>query len=335
MRVLIIVPQQSRVSGNWVTARRFESGLTRLDCTVEIIEVAPDDSRLVIKTADRFKPDVVLLLHAYRSGLPWLKSQVSLPSVVMLTGTDQNQGLRDDEQQGVITDVLQDTDFIIIQNPLLATEFTNRHKNFASKVRQPSPGISLGATDYDLFKLHRLSREHPLFLYPAGLRPVKGVLELLMTTKQLFVTRSPLQLAVCGPILDASYGEQCLAEINSRSWMHYLGAIPAEAMASVMRQGDVVINNSFAEGLSNTLLEAVSLGCPVLARNNPGNAAIVEHGVNGYLYDNFAEYTSYIHNLLNEDIRQRLRQPPADRFSAEQEAHQILKILEQATVDKR
>ena len=70
-----------------------------------------------------------------------------------------------------------------------------------------------------------------------------------------------------------------------RRWASYLGVIPPEAMAAAMGGADVIINNSLSEGLANSLLEAATLGIPILARNNPGNAALVRHGINGLLFD--------------------------------------------------
>lgn len=49
---------------------------------------------------------------------------------------------------------------------------------------------------------------------------------------------------------------------------------------------DIVVNSSIdPEPLSNTALEALALGRPVVASNRGGNPEIVDHGVNGLLYD--------------------------------------------------
>jgi len=54
---------------------------------------------------------------------------------------------------------------------------------------------------------------------------------------------------------------------------------------AAMREADVVLNTSLGEGMCGALLEAMSLGTPVVARRNPGNAALVEDGRTGLLYD--------------------------------------------------
>jgi glycosyltransferase involved in cell wall biosynthesis len=334
MRVLIIVPQQDRISGNWVTALRFEKGLENLGCSVEVIETPLEEPEHITKTAEQFKPDVALLLHAYRSGLPWRRSLLSLPYAVMLTGTDQNLGLDDQHQQEIILEVIHNSASVVIQNPLLAADFAKHHPLLADKLRQPSPGITLGTSPYNLFEKHDLSTDLPTFLCPAGLRPVKGVLELLEMIGQSLTPEPQFQLAICGPILDSDYGEECLTRIAEKSWAHHLGAIPADCMAAVFRQVDVVINNSFAEGLSNSLLEATALGRPILARNIPGNAAVVEHGVNGFLYNDVAEFATFLKELCKEDARNELSHPSLDKFTPQREAKELFEILKQAQDNK-
>ena len=46
---------------------------------------------------------------------------------------------------------------------------------------------------------------------------------------------------------------------------------------------DIFVLPSLAEGISNTVLEAMATGLPVVATNTGGNPELVEEGVNGYL----------------------------------------------------
>ena len=46
---------------------------------------------------------------------------------------------------------------------------------------------------------------------------------------------------------------------------------------------DVFVLPSKAEGISNTILEAMSCGLPVIATDVGGNAELVEHNANGYI----------------------------------------------------
>lgn len=48
---------------------------------------------------------------------------------------------------------------------------------------------------------------------------------------------------------------------------------------------DVFVLPSTVEGLSNALLEAMSVGLPVVVSNVPGNQTLVRDGVNGFMYE--------------------------------------------------
>jgi len=332
MRILIAVPSQNRVSGNWVTAQRFQCGLENRGHQVVLHETQLQTDPLFRQQLLGFAPDVVLLLHAYRAGKPWLEAAngLNIPYVVLLTGTDVNHGLSEPEQSATIRTILHQATFVLLQNSLIAAELKAAHPGLTTNLRVLAPGITLGAADYDLRGAHSLKTQQTLFLCPAGLRPVKGVLELLTMFDRVAAENSACHLAFCGPILDDSYSNRFLTAMEKRPWSSYLGAIPSTAMASAMRGADVVLNNSQTEGLANALLEAATIGIPILARNISGNAAVVKHNINGLLYNDEDEFILHALQLLNRDKRQKLTCPNPDRYDPENEAAELVAILQEA-----
>lgn len=331
MRVLIVIPEQDHASGNWVTARRFQQGLEGLGHRVMPIEINVQGKGSFYQQVIGFTPDVALLLHAYRSGKSWLECPrlQALPTVVMLTGTDVNHGLDDREQSGIIHAVIDQAVFVILHNPLIAGNLSRHWPSMAKRLRIVSPGVVLGKESCDLRATLGIPQDLPLFLLPAGLRPVKGVIGLLQIFDQLENQAAPFHLAICGPVLDQDYGRRCLAEIAVRRWASYLGIIPPEAMAAAMSGADVIINNSMSEGLANSLLEAASLGIPILARNNPGNAAVVRHAINGLLFDDEAECLRHATRLLEKESRRQLSCPDPS-YRADNEAKELEALLLEA-----
>jgi len=328
MRILIVVPQQDHASGNWITARRFQQGLEKLGHRAMLLEIRFHEDESFRKKMLDFAPNVALLLHAYRSGRPWLKHTcgIMVPTVVMLTGTDVNYGFDDPEQSGIIQTVIEQAKCVILQNPIIAAALSRKQPALGAKLRTISPGIILGHVAYDLRVTHNISQQLTLFLLPAGIRPVKGAIGLLHIFDQLEPRQQSLHLAVCGPVLDEDYGRRFLAEIETRPWASYLGVIPPEAMAEAMREADVIVNNSNSEGLANSLLEAVTLGIPILARNNPGNAALVRHDANGLLFDDDTDCLHHATQLLAKERRLQLSRPDSS-YSPEQEAQELEQIL--------
>ncbi len=330
MRTLIVIPRQDRISGNWVTAHRFQNGLEKYGHQVALHDAKLQTDGVFRQQLLDFAPDVTILLHAYRSGKPWLAGakDLNIPCVVLLTGTDINHGLDDPEQIEIIHTIMHQAAFVLLQNPLIIAELKTVHPALTTNLRELTPGIVLGTAAYDLRSIHSLKKAQTLFLCPAGLRPVKGALELLEMFDQVAMESSTFQLAFCGPILDEDYAKRVLDAIEQRPWSSYLGAISPGAMANAMRGADVILNNSQTEGLANALLEAATIGLPILARKIPGNAAVVRHESNGLLYSNRTEFTRYALQLLKRERRQQLSCPDPDRYNPDQETAELIAILQ-------
>ncbi len=328
MRVLFVVPEQPRTTGNWVTALRHQQGLVSLGHEVRLVETSGAVAGLERQVAE-FAPDLVHLLHAYRAGLPWLgcRQRDAIPSVVSLTGTDLNHGLDCAEQGPQIYAVLEQAAAIIIQNRLTVESFAAAHPGLAARLCHVAPGVSLGDDPYPLRQRHAIPASSITFLLPAGIRPVKANLELLQLFDPVAAAAPFCRLLFCGAILDQAYGQRFLAALQTRSWAHYLGEIPAPAMAAVLRAVDVVLNHSVSEGLPNVLLEAVALGRPILARDIPGNRAAFTPDLNGLLYDSKESFVRQALTLSrNTALRQRLTLPIRKLRTPQDEALQLERV---------
>ncbi len=330
MRILILSPQQDRATGNYVTARRFQRGLEAFGHSARLAEVAPDPAAVAAEVA-AFRPDLAILLHAYRTGRPWLEAGARLPFLVLLTGTDVHQGLDDAEQRPWILRAFREAAVVMIQNPLTCAALHRDYPHLGSRLRYLPPGIELGVAPYALRRIHGLPPETFLFFCPASLRPVKGVLELLDLFAPLARARRDFLVAFCGPELDADYARRFYAALKLYPWARYLGIIPVEAMPAALAETDVILNNSVAEGLPNALLEATVVGRPILARDIPGNAAVVRPGINGLLYGDGAEFLACASRLLDDGIlRAALSRSGTEEYRPEREAAELLSLCQLA-----
>ncbi len=77
--------------------------------------------------------------------------------------------------------------------------------------------------------------------------------------------------------------------------VHFLGR--RDDIPNLMNGFDLFVLPSFSEGLSNTLLEAMSCGIPVIASNVGGNPEIVKPNVSGFLYP--SDDANALANILN------------------------------------
>lgn len=336
MRILFLTPSQPHTTGNWVSALRQKKELENLGHCVRILEVTEDTAHLEAQ-ANSFAPDIVNALHAYRSGVPWLTcpASQSIPLAVTLTGTDVHQGLDDPQQRPAILQVLARADAILTLCPATRQFLEHTYPALTSKLHHVPPAVDLGAEPFDLRKPWNIPDSAVLFLHPAGIRPVKGNLELLEMFDKV-VDSQRCRLAFCGPVLDRDYASRFFSALQKRPWAVHVGEIPHTAMAAVMRQADVILNNSASEGFSNTLLEAGSLGIPILARNIPGNAAAFRSGLEGLVFDTAEQFIRQAIMLTQHPaMRRRFSQPLASSQSMQQEARQMASIFSALKVRRR
>lgn len=332
MQLLIIVPKQPETTGNSITAKRFAAKLPAHNWNGTIIETEPDTPAAIEIALKNYRPDAVLLLHAYRSGNPWLLAAApkNLPLAVLMTGTDYNHDRHNPERAPVIAQVHQQAAAIIIQNPLILQRLKKELPNTENKLQLLPPGIRLGDEPFPLRKKLQLLDGTPLFLCPAGIRPVKGNLELLLMCDQIVEQQPNFNLAFCGPTLDNEYTASFFDTLDARPWAHYVGEIPKMAMADTMRQADVILNNSVSEGVSNSLVEAVALGRPILANDIIGNRAVVQHGKNGLLYFSQEQFVKQALQLIRDlKLRKRLSKPNPSGYTADREGQLLAAILNQ------
>ncbi|WP_020677713.1 GPMC system family 4 glycosyltransferase [Geopsychrobacter electrodiphilus] len=331
MNLLIIIPRQPHTTGNHVSASRFALSLSHRGWQIRIIEVAENEPAPILE-ALQSPPDIVLLLHAYRSGKPWLLSQAQfdIPYAVLLTGTDLNRDLNNPERALIINRTLTGASAVIVQNPIAFSGLQETNNPWIAKLKLLPPGIVLGAAGYPLRSNLGLSAEDLLMLHPGSLRPVKGSLELAKMARGLLKCTPNLHLAFCGPVLDTEYAAQFFAALQMQPRTYYLGEIPYAAMPDVLLQSDLILNNSTSEGVPNALVEAASLGRPILARNIPGNASVVRPEDNGLVFDDDLDFERQALRLITEPtLRQRLSRPDLLSFSAEIEGERLGDLLEE------
>ena len=80
---------------------------------------------------------------------------------------------------------------------------------------------------------------------------------------------------------------------------------------------DITVNTSDSEGLSNSVLEGMSAGLPVIASDLPGNHDIIKSGETGFLIDPTP-------NLLTTTIQMLIRDEGMRRRFGEQLHQKII-----------
>lgn len=148
----------------------------------------------------------------------------------------------------------------------------------------------------------RSIRRHSIFVSQCGY-PIKGFHFLLEALPAILERYPDTVVYATGPdllsrkipslIRQSSY-QKYLVELirknNLEGHVEFLGVLGAEDMKGRYLSSHAFVSASTVENSSNSIAEAMILGCPVVASNCGGTSSIVTHEADGLLYQTTAPY---------------------------------------------
>ncbi|XP_037339497.1 glycosyltransferase 1 domain-containing protein 1 isoform X5 [Pungitius pungitius] len=279
---LLLLACLSPKTGNNTTAERIRSHIESAGHTCELRDAAAfQSSAEVADLISRHPPfEGALAIHLFRAGSLLLDIQV--PFGVIFGGTDINEDVKVEQKRVVMERVLLKARF--------AVAFTDKLKEEA--------------------KLFLLSQSCKIYVQPQGIQT--EVSEKFCWTEFLrsseWHRENPLNvLVVIGPRIDPVFSVEVEAVVKKTAGVFLAGARSQRELHAAMKRCFTVVNSSVSEGMSAAILEAMDLGVPVLARDIPGNAAVVHHESTGLLYSSPQEFLHQSQRLLSDrELRERL-----------------------------
>jgi glycosyltransferase involved in cell wall biosynthesis len=157
----------------------------------------------------------------------------------------------------------------------------------------------------------------------------KGVLEFMTAAQEVCLSYPDARFLLIGPEDNNSVDRLSAAELaqlkHAVIWPGPRGDIPA-----LLALSDIfVLPSAYREGIPRVLLEAASMGLPIVTTDTPGCNDVVEHGVNGFLVaacDTKALSQAILYLIEQPELRQSFgrvsRQRALERFDLSVIAHQ-------------
>ncbi|NWY32119.1 GL1D1 protein, partial [Pheucticus melanocephalus] len=237
-----------------------------------------------LTSSDKF--DAALAIHLYKGGRLLQGSRI--PFGIIFGGTDVNEDIKCKEKRQVMGAVLQRARFAVAftveMKELAAAEWPDARK----KIYVQSQGIKTAPSEtFDWYRfLQNAGKTHFSPLFPVFI-PKSPVLELRQGWEVPVALGS---LCQC-PSLPGGWFHHCQSlQVVSlccscrAPGVHVLQELPQQELHAALRSCLALVNSSISEGMSAAILEAMDLEVPVLARNVPGNAAIIKHKETGLLF---------------------------------------------------
>ncbi len=141
----------------------------------------------------------------------------------------------------------------------------------------------------------------------ANLRPVKG-LDLFLQSAQMMIGNHPdVKFVIIG---DGPEKERLVSLTNNLGiTKHVIFLGRRDDVPNILGVSDIGVLSSHSEGLSNSIIEYMAAGLPVVCTKVGGNVELVENNVNGYLTspNNHYEMASAILKIIeNPTMAQRM-----------------------------
>jgi len=117
----------------------------------------------------------------------------------------------------------------------------------------------------------------------ANLRPVKGPDVFLHALARLSSDHNDVVFRIAGEGEMRPRLERLAKRLEIWDRVQFCGTV--ETIPSFLAQLDVAVLSSRSEGLSNSLLEYMAAGRPIVATSVGGNSSLIDDGINGLLVD--------------------------------------------------
>ncbi|MGH3826851.1 MAG: glycosyltransferase family 4 protein [Pseudonocardiaceae bacterium] len=259
--------------------------------------------------------DVLHAQYAYPNGLAMLRAAraTGLPAVVSVQGGDGHWvGTCCTTHRDLVRAVFTHAPALLIGSPSFAAEVAQRHGVDPARFT-----LVPGATDVRRFtprhgaELARIS-DPAVLLYHGRVDVRKGVLDLLEAVRLLLTEGVRVRLLVSGIGPDTALVGQRITELGLDAHVEVLGAVPYEQAHEVYQRGEVFVSPTYAEGFSNTILEAMASGLPVVSTDVVGVRDCVRPDDNGVLVPP-ADPVALVAGIRRVLVKDALRRRMAER----------------------
>ncbi|XP_045635125.1 glycosyltransferase 1 domain-containing protein 1 isoform X1 [Ursus americanus] len=318
MRLLFLAVLR-RHTGNAVTAERVRDHLEAAGHVCLLKDAFDLESSSEVAHLIRAENlEAALALHLYRGGR--LLQGHGIPFGIIFGGTDLNEDVKQREKNEVMGRVLGEARFAVAFTESMKETAQTQWPHARDKIYIQSQGVMTvpnAAFNWNTF-LHRSGINQSadnlhIFLLVCGLRHVKDPLYLVDAFSEWHREEPNVYMVIVGPEVDPLFtrevkakvkrcpaAESCPCSCFRTAGVRLLGEMPQGDLHAALRNCFAVVNSSMSEGMSAAILEAMDLEVPVLARNIPGNAAVVKHEVTGLLFSDPQDFVQLAKRLVRE-----------------------------------
>lgn len=264
--------------------------------------------------------DVLIALHAVKGAPAVFDFREKAPQgkvIVLLTGTDIYQGLPEGSEIG--HDALRSADRIVVPQEAAILRLPEEVRDKTVVIRSSLDPIAIKAGPL----------KSPFVISVVGHpRPVKRSFLTIET-----VARHPewrdLEVWQIGQALDEESRKTAAAWVRNDHRYRWFGGLPRQESLARCAESSLMINSSILEGGAHAVLEAMTMGVPVLASRIEGNVGLLGDDYPGYFEEGKLDEAlqAIVDKRVDLEDWASLASERMDRFSRESESTSWLDLL--------
>ncbi|CAH8483238.1 unnamed protein product [Schistosoma rodhaini] len=330
----LILSKQTFGSGNLSTALYIRE-IFELYLEAEFIKIVNINCESSLKDIENFNqstanPKLVIALHLRQCSRLISLLDKSIPVLSICTGTDVYMDRTHEVYLKLMTYLVDRSFAVVLLNQPMLKQFKETWPDYPGQLQVIHQAIRVDIEDANHFKKDILTavesklgvRLQPFFVVVGLLRDVKDP----MFALQAFLEwrnqgeRENSNSKVTSTINHKSYNllyvgsveedteniQQFIDEIDGKI-VHRCDSLTQKEVHSLILSSQALINCSISEGQSLAVMEAMSLGVPVVVRENLGNCDLIKDRKNGLVFrtsKELGECLTYLEE--NPDIRKQI-----------------------------
>jgi len=268
----------------------------------------------------------IIGIHAYKFGK--LVYDKNIEYVLIIGGTDIYVDIFNKEKKEIMIKAMNNAKYVIAFNRFIYIRLLSLNIKKDKILIVPQSVSPTNVLFYDLYDFaqsriskynHNIKQINGIYLMIGNIRPVKDPLFIKETFEKL--VQEGIILLIIGDIIEGTF--------IFGNGMYHVGSANHNMISSFYSQADGLINSSKSEGMAVSILEAMVNGCIVYARNIEGNIALIDHELNGYIFNNSEELYQLIKKKKNKanikDIAKKYATSYHNNFIEEIHYESILK----------
>jgi len=211
-----------------------------------------------------------------------LKGERDVKIVTTLHGTDITLVGNNPSFKPITAYAMEKSDAVTAVSSFLKKEVCRQFDFDCNKIE-----VIYNFFDTDQFKCpvpkciaHYCQEDRHIVLHMSNFRPVKRVTDVVKAFYHIW-KEIPACLVMVGDGPDKPQAVQVAEELGMKEHVHFIGVI--KNIVPIIKSSNLLLLPSQTESFGLVILEAMTLGVPVVANNVGGIPEVVEHGVTGYL----------------------------------------------------